>query len=62
LTDREKGILAAFSLKAGEYRKNALNGYSNEEIEACVTAGWLKRTKVGISITTEGKNARNQKT
>lgn len=61
LSEKERGILNAYgSLKSGPYRKEELHRLraTDADVDALVGKGLLKRTKVGVSITTEGKNHR----
>lgn len=61
LTDKERKILEAYgTLKAGEYRKQALREAKATEadIDALVSRGLLKKTGAGVQITTAGKNTR----
>ncbi len=61
LSELDRAILYAYgALKSGPYRKEQLEraGAKEQDVDSLVQRGLLKRTKVGVSITTEGKNAR----
>lgn len=62
LSDKERSILGVYKGIKASYRKEYLANLqaSEAEIEALISAGYLKKDGRGISITTEGKNQCHQ--
>jgi hypothetical protein len=50
-SEREKEILGAYRVKAGDYRKDALRrvGATPEDTDRFVASGWLSRNKAGAT-------------
>lgn len=58
VSDREADILKIFKSYTSKYRKEYLTRHNvtEDEIKSLASRGYLKVNKVGIQITTEGKN------
>lgn len=54
IPERDKRILAAYRMKAGDYRKAELQraGATAEDVERFVSAGWLSRNRAGATSLT----------
>ena len=61
VSDKDRAILYAYgALKSGTYRQDELRRIkaTETEISSLISRGYLKQNKVGIAITTLGKNNR----
>lgn len=59
VSEREEMILSIFKRLKASYRKQYLSEkkVTQQEIDSLIERGYLKKNKVGISITTQGKNS-----